>query len=293
MKSYFLGIVIAIALSGIYVTYNTAEVTINYLGFQTSVNQGLWEVFLFGIGAIIMWILSIGASIESYAANKKRYRELNQKIEDLENEKKSLLAALQNIGHSKHTVQTHEILPETTTKENTAAEKTKPEETPPSPVKSFFASIFKSDRKPESEEAHFDKAETDDQTEAIEQIDAAVQTEICDQAEISDQTEVCDKADVCDQTEVFDQIGVCDQTEDIDHVEPFNQAEVCYPAEADDETEVDGEKDEEDENAEDGERDDNPQYGSVCELDLDLDDDEAPEEDDDSPEKENREIFTV
>ena len=275
MKSYFLGIVAAIALSVIYVTYNTAEVAINYLGFQAYVNQGLWDVFLFSIGAIIMWVLSIGASIESYTANKKRYRELNQKIEDLENEKKSLLAAMQNIGNPKRTVQTHEIFPEIMAKEDAAPEKITPEEKRPSPVKSFFASIFKSDRGPEP-----------DKTKAVDQAGAAVQ------AETSDQTEVCDKAEVCGQTEVFDQIEVCDQTEDVDHVEPF-QTEVCYPNEDDDKIEADGDEAEAGENAEEDERDDNPSYGSVCELDLELDHDEVPEDEDDPGEKEDRGIFTV
>ena len=297
MKSYFLGIVVAIALSVIYVTYNTAEITINYLGFQASVNQGLWDVFLFSIGAIIMWVLSIGASFESYSANKKRARELNQKIEDLENEKKSLLAALQNIGKPKHTVQTHEISPEKTTKEDTAPEETKPDEKSPSPIKSFFSSVFKSGKKPEPEETHFDKAETFDQTEAVDEAETCDHAEMCDQADVCcDQAEICDQTEAVDQVEAFDQIGVCEQTEDAElvaHVEIYNQTEVYDQAEADYKIEIDGDKVEEDENAGEDEQDDYAPYGNVCEPDLDLDDDEAPEDGSDSMEKEEREIFTV
>ena len=194
MKSYFLGIVVAIALSAVYVTYNTAEVTVSYLGFHASFNQGIWDVFLFGAGAIIMWILSLCASIETYSANKKRVRELNKKIEGLEDEKKSLLSALQSVGKSKGAkkaiaaaeaavqtniaVPSHEAAddiyipaqtaPGETAKKDDADEEAAPGEERPSAIKSFFASIFKGNTKPEPEEASPINAETGEKDETEE-----------------------------------------------------------------------------------------------------------------------------
>jgi len=321
MKSYFLGIVVAIGLSAVYVTNNTTDVTINFLGFQTSLNQGLWEVFLFGIGAIIMWVLSIGASIESYTAQKKRFKELNKKIEELENEKKSLLAALQNIGHpkaaimpadEKHAEPTKEISVEKTIMEDDVSEKINAEEKPPSRAKGLFASIFKSDRKPEPKEPQHE------QTRAVEQTEVSDQSEIVKQAEPSHQTETVCKIDdfeqdgnVCQiedfyqdetddktevsgqmearvQSETYDQANIFDQTEATVHIEPFDDQ-----AETDDEIGLSGDEAEKDNYAGENEQNDD-QNGNVCELDLDLEPhgEVASEEDDsDSMEKEDREIF--
>jgi uncharacterized membrane protein YciS (DUF1049 family) len=259
MKSYFLGIVVAIALSAVYVTYNTAEITVNYLGFQATFNQGIWDVFLFGAGAIIMWVLSLAASFETYTANKKRTQELNKKIEELENEKKSLLSALENIGRpnaarnaekaiaeAKTAFQTLETappretaaikyipvqtVPEETTEEDSVLEETTSEENRPSSAKNLLASIFKNNKESEPEETYSGKTETDETSESYDKAEVSAETTAEEIIETDEKTEADDVQD------------------DIPHV-------------------------------------------AVCELDLD---EEKPTEDEnDSGEKQDRGIFTV
>jgi len=268
MKSYFLGLVVAVALSAIYVTYNTAEVTINYLGFQASFNQGIWDVFVFGAGVIIMWVLSICASIEIYTANKKQTRELNKKIEDLENEKKSLLSALQNIGQPKsahgeiivipesgqvaragevvmppQVVSTEsaderrileQIAPEETTETDAAHKETKSENNRPSALKVLLASIFKKDKKTESVAIDVEKAETDEKTEADEK------TEIFDEPESEENAVVCEEIEADEEIET-ETIAAVDKAEREDSVETTDTAETCCELEADWKTEIDDE----------------------------------------------------
>ena len=282
MKSYFLGIVVAIGVAVAYVTHNTADITISFFRYQNSVNQGIWEIFLFGAGALIMWVLSLCASIESYMAKKKRIRELNKKIEDLESEKKSLLIALQNVGQpgtakfaeaeKEQAVQIPEIPspekyadeglePDQTTLEKKAKidvehEKITPEQKRPSLIKGFFASIFKSGGKPEPEADHFGKTDIEvevenqakicdqcDQDEAVHQVEIVDETEVCDQAEAIDQIEGMEQAETFDQIEADDQDEACDETEVCDQVEAIDQTEGMEQAETLDQIEA-GDQDE-------------------------------------------------
>jgi uncharacterized integral membrane protein len=97
MMSYFLGIVIVMLLSAVYAFQNTAEVTVNFLFLTNVFPQGVWEVIVFAAGAVIMWFFSVCASIETRSGNRKRFREQNRRIEELEKDKKSLMNTLEKI----------------------------------------------------------------------------------------------------------------------------------------------------------------------------------------------------
>ena len=286
MKSYFLGIVVAVALSAIYVTYNTAEITINYPGFQAVINQGVWDVFLFGAGAVIMWLLSLGASLETYTANKKRIKELNQKIEDIEKEKKSLLAALQNVGHPKAertvpghradfqanvAVPSHEVAADIFETDRIPSDEPLNAEQSPETnasevsnaagIKTFFSSIFKSDRKPESAETFTHKTEVRDEDEA----------EFAEEFSDSHENEI--GFDAKDGIEA-------EENETAEEIESGHKFDAEYKTGENTEAETD---DSEKEN-------DDPHNGGVCEIDID--DDETAESEDDSGEKQDDgEIF--
>ncbi|MDR1965866.1 MAG: lipopolysaccharide assembly protein LapA domain-containing protein [Synergistaceae bacterium] len=98
MKSYLLGIIVVMVMSMAYAVQNDAEITVRFFVFQKSFPQGLWEGVLFSASAVIMWFFSVFASIELYSANKKKTKELSKRIEDLESEKKTIFAALQQLS---------------------------------------------------------------------------------------------------------------------------------------------------------------------------------------------------
>ncbi|MDR0651953.1 MAG: LapA family protein [Synergistaceae bacterium] len=98
MKSYIFGIVMAMILSAAYALSNTVEITIKFLTLQTTLPQGIWEVIVFGLGALIMLLASVFASIEMYVKNRKKTKELTKRITQLEDERKSLLVTLQSFG---------------------------------------------------------------------------------------------------------------------------------------------------------------------------------------------------
>ncbi|MDR3164842.1 MAG: LapA family protein [Synergistaceae bacterium] len=98
MKSYILGIVVAMILSAVYAMSNTAEITIRFLSVQTTFPQGIWEVIVFALGALIMWIVSTCAAIETYIKNRRKTKELTKRIVQLEDERKSLFATLHSFG---------------------------------------------------------------------------------------------------------------------------------------------------------------------------------------------------
>ncbi|MDR1510550.1 MAG: LapA family protein [Synergistaceae bacterium] len=100
MRSYLLGIVVAILLSAVYAFSNTGEISVRFLSLEHDFPQGIWEIFLFAAGALIMWLFSVAASFELYAANRKKNREAAKRIAELEDEKKSLLTTLQHIGET-------------------------------------------------------------------------------------------------------------------------------------------------------------------------------------------------
>ena len=98
MKSYILGIVVAMILSAAYALSNTAEITVKFLNLETTFPQGMWEVIVFGCGVLIMWFISVCASIEMYVRHRRKAKELTKRITQLEDERKSLLATLRSFG---------------------------------------------------------------------------------------------------------------------------------------------------------------------------------------------------
>lgn len=99
MRSYALAIAASMLLAAIYVFQNDAgEVTVRFLIFERVFPQGVWEVLLFSVGAVVMWVFSILASLELRASYRGKIKERDKKIQTLEDEKSSLLGAISKMG---------------------------------------------------------------------------------------------------------------------------------------------------------------------------------------------------
>jgi uncharacterized integral membrane protein len=164
MKSYFLGILVMMIISAVYAISNVEQITANFLMFSMSVPQGLWEIILFLLGALLMWLFSVGASIETYSSNRKSAKEMKAKIAELEEEKKSLLLTLQNLGGKPAAAIERidrpepEIVADSPQIPIEQEKEASSNESALSVIKGFFASIFKGDKakaekQPESEPA--------------------------------------------------------------------------------------------------------------------------------------------
>ena len=98
MKSYILAIAAAMFVSAIYVFQNTGDVAIRFLFFEGNYQQGVWDVMLFSVGVLLMWVFSLFSSLETRSKYRSQIKELEQKISSIEEEKNSLLAAFKRMN---------------------------------------------------------------------------------------------------------------------------------------------------------------------------------------------------
>jgi uncharacterized integral membrane protein len=98
LLSYVLAIAFSILLSAVYAFQNAGDIYVKFLVFERTFPQGVWEALLFSAGVLLMWIFSIFASLEGRAKYRGMIKERDLKIANLEEEKKSLLAAFNNIA---------------------------------------------------------------------------------------------------------------------------------------------------------------------------------------------------
>lgn len=80
-------------LAALYAFQNASEITVRFLMFQRAFPQGVWEVVLFSIGAVLMWLFSILASVETHKKHRKEMKARDKRISELEEERASLLNA--------------------------------------------------------------------------------------------------------------------------------------------------------------------------------------------------------
>lgn len=119
MFSYILAIAFSILLSAVYAFQNAADISVKFLMFERSFPQGVWEALLFSAGVLLMWVFSILASLEGRAKYKSMIKERDQKIAGLEDEKKSLLSAFNNLTPA--LAHSQESAPEPPEKDSNAA----------------------------------------------------------------------------------------------------------------------------------------------------------------------------
>jgi uncharacterized membrane protein YciS (DUF1049 family) len=98
MSSYIVAIALAVLTAAVYACQNLSAITVRFLNFEMSFQQGVWEAIVFSAGVLLMWIFSIFALIESSFKNRSKIKERDAKIASLEEERKSLLSAINNIA---------------------------------------------------------------------------------------------------------------------------------------------------------------------------------------------------
>lgn len=94
MKSTMLAIVVTMVISALYSVQNIGNITIHFLIFKWSFPQGVWDIVLFCSGAVMMWLFSLLASREVRNKYKRQIKELNEKLESMERDKKELIASI-------------------------------------------------------------------------------------------------------------------------------------------------------------------------------------------------------
>jgi uncharacterized integral membrane protein len=112
LLTYILAIAFSVLLSAVYAFQNAADVYVKFLMFERSFPQGVWEALLFSAGVLLMWIFSIVASLEVRSKYKAKIKERDVKIAALEEEKKSLLSAFNNLAPQQSPVRALQSAPE-------------------------------------------------------------------------------------------------------------------------------------------------------------------------------------
>lgn len=100
MRSYGLGLGFVAILAAAYAMQNQDILAVRLLAWDIALPQGLWEVFLFFLGIVLMWVISIAASWESRFRNRRELERCRRRIDALEKERSALLAAMKAAGAS-------------------------------------------------------------------------------------------------------------------------------------------------------------------------------------------------
>lgn len=105
MRSYGLGIAFCMVLAAIYAYQNASELIVRFIVWERALPQGVWEITLFAVGAIAMWIISLSAVLEIKKRHSKLLKDqketigiMENEISDLRDERNSLIIALKKSG---------------------------------------------------------------------------------------------------------------------------------------------------------------------------------------------------
>ncbi|MGN0838066.1 MAG: lipopolysaccharide assembly protein LapA domain-containing protein [Pyramidobacter sp.] len=100
MRSYGLGLGFVAILAAAYAMQNQDILAVRLLAWDFALPQGLWEVFLFFFGIVLMWVISIAASWEARFRSRRELERCRRRIDALEKERSALLAAMKAAGAS-------------------------------------------------------------------------------------------------------------------------------------------------------------------------------------------------
>ena len=62
MRSYGLGLGFVAIWAATYAVQNQDILAVRFLAWDFALSQGLWEIFLFFFGIVVMWLISLAAS---------------------------------------------------------------------------------------------------------------------------------------------------------------------------------------------------------------------------------------
>lgn len=108
MRSYILAAAGSAVIAALYVYQNPEPISVSFLSLQRSFPHGVWGAVIFGLGAVLMWIFSLLASLELHADYKKKLDSRDEQIAKLQDERDAMLHAFK-------------LLPTTTTAQSSIA----------------------------------------------------------------------------------------------------------------------------------------------------------------------------
>lgn len=100
MRSYGLGLGFVAILAATYAVQNQDFLAVRFLAWDFALSQGLWEVFLFVLGILLMWLISLAASWEAKFRNRRELERSRRRVAALEKERDALLSAIKAAGAS-------------------------------------------------------------------------------------------------------------------------------------------------------------------------------------------------
>ena len=104
MRSYGLGLGFVALLSAIFALQNQDIAAVRFLAWDFALSQGLWEVFLFFLGILVMWLISLAATWEALFRSRRELERSRRRIAALEKERSALLAAMKAAGASQEEI---------------------------------------------------------------------------------------------------------------------------------------------------------------------------------------------
>ncbi|WP_321823277.1 LapA family protein [Pyramidobacter piscolens] len=100
MRSYGLGLGFVAIWAATYAVQNQDILAVRFLAWDFALSQGLWEIFLFFFGIVVMWLISLAASWEGRFRSRREIERARRRIAALEKERGALLAAMKAAGAS-------------------------------------------------------------------------------------------------------------------------------------------------------------------------------------------------
>ena len=100
MRSYGLGLGFVAILAATYAMQNQDILAVRIFAWDFALPQGLWDVFLFFLGIVLMWMISLAASWEGRFRSRRELERCRRRVNALEKERSALLAAMKAAGAS-------------------------------------------------------------------------------------------------------------------------------------------------------------------------------------------------
>lgn len=104
MRSYGLGLGFVAVLAATFAVQNQDIVAVRFLAWDFALHQGMWEILLFTLGILLMWVISLAASWEAKFRSRRELERCRRRVESLEKERSALLAAMKAAGASQEEI---------------------------------------------------------------------------------------------------------------------------------------------------------------------------------------------
>lgn len=104
MKTIGIGLALSAFVAAVFASQNHGWVAMNFFSYHFTVRQGLFSVSCFGLGMILMAILSMLAGWEFRGRSRREIARRDRRIEALEKEREAMLSAMRAAGASEEEI---------------------------------------------------------------------------------------------------------------------------------------------------------------------------------------------